>query len=1663
MEYQFREAAPEFKFRDAEPEKDTSILGQAKKTAEDFGGGVMAAVDMAASMPGLVGAAGAAGARGLDTTTGRSPTETVSEVMQSAQEGNPLNYLPDKYTALRGTTGYDVMNKTIGAGFSGIAQGAGNIAAYGADKLGVSPETIEKIGNWTDALVQAGMLAGGMKAGAGLKPGSLEFNKAVAPIAPKEAPFADSGRDLNYVPGQKRPLATGEQMRDTRLTTPDMPTVEPDKFSAYTWKNKKVLDDLDQYDYRRTTQIPGIDFTTFSLEDPKQLEHLQTKLADLGIVGDINQIRTLASQMQDKVMVADEQAKRMAHTITRRVPPLAVTPDSVISGYKAINASPMNSFVELVPTQLMELMRDHDRLTSPKGTSQFLEKENSVLNNGINKGLTLFFWPEEGRIVQSNGNTRRGVAGKHGMAEIPAYVRVMAGKIPEEWQKTAVSIPGLKWEGSEPKGQLAKPSEIGLPTRSLNEGVFNPQIKYAPEPTVSTIKMPAGTFQNNYLFTAQHEILGQEGARKGLSIIRDTSSIPWYRSVAKLLLNDEQFNPNFKWKSSGQLVNMKTGESDLGQYHPGRYEVAVRKDQIGNEYVFMHEMIHARAHAMVQQLIFGTLDRMHPSYDSAKRIVELWQNLSIESELGPGQGAGITSKPAIDPQPKSPLGKVAKAYGIKDPHEFIAEAFTNPEFQNLLKQISLPDHLQTKGFRYYWDAFVESLGNLIGIKRGDNNYLAATLEAGAELMRMSDKKDRTFYMKEQKPEQWTPRTLGVERTPNFMSDVIEAKQLGAIDRRPLQDVINDKRLTSENFKDLDTSHKGELMERIWGGAKWLGRQLADARTIEYLNKAVPGTGDLISNISGRVFLTDRWVKSQIEETLHGKEYQAYKYDPRGFVHRLGSRDGINPTFKWLGDKDGMAMLKTWLPNIGKKELFRSDFANDRQWQAYNVISNQLDRALGIVNGLREKVGRPIVERVMSYFPASRGRGDYKVVIKDGMGNDMNLSIFETEHEASHFVKTMKEHFPYADVSDPFHREAYKPGETDYTVWDEAERINNQNHELTQLIQRAKADYFTRMGMGGHLLKRRLGEDIGGYKGSDFNVKKAREGLQDYFEYLYQHAGNLQKGLIEKELNELTIAHPDGEQPLSVVAPNLSDYLHQFLNKARGSHVSLDQSEQVFFGEFTRALGLGVSAPQRGMAKLSRAAMVWYLFKAPFFMSQPFQTFNALPHLVDMKGSVTEASGHWLAGWQGMIAPGEAERAAVNWAVRNEYLDPTTQHLLDDYKAAVPTRVFLRASGAIEREFVRTPAFLAFEHALRDTITDPEKRYEAAAEKMAYSMSMTNRSNSPLVWEKLGIVGQGMRQLKSYSTNIWGQFTYFAKQAGVDHNYKPLGTFLATEALIGGVKGIIGIAEATALITAWNYMTSSNVRTPEEWMLTEGKPDAATYGLGSTVLGRDISNQVGNPSGFNYFDPIPFKFAFDIGKQNLEYAVAAGQGQLTDAIRLKTWLANTPTVLHEWLKNWWTKDGQPTPNPNINMQGTYFRDKQQTVLSTLSSARSVEETRADALQRFFKQHEQRLTTNRGQLQNSMVDDVLNGKGVDPSKIQEYMFQGGDVKNLSEDLKNTIIQRHRSAIFNDIINKSRSPSQAQKLRDVQPYLQNQPSNIYGGSSAPSQEYQFREEQR
>src|SRR3990167_5283853 len=287
-----------------------------------------------------------------------------------------------------------------------------------------------------------------------LKPTSIKPK-----VKPSEGIPYDSSAETSFPEMQVGKKQLSGQF-DTRLTTPDMPGIDWDTAAGYSPGIKfepsvgtsqklpkapelKLRTIKEEFERQQivSSQGDGIPFREMTIEDPKAIEFTQSELAKLSVKADVNETRLLISQMKGKIEQSLGETKRMFYTITNRIKPIAIDSEVASQGYKAIHVSPMAEHIELVPTQLMELMRHTDRLTNPE--KGFLDVERSVLKGGVNKGVSILYWPEEGRIVQDKRNVVRSIAAKHGMEEIPAYVKVMPGRVSEPYNKTAVSIPGL--------------------------------------------------------------------------------------------------------------------------------------------------------------------------------------------------------------------------------------------------------------------------------------------------------------------------------------------------------------------------------------------------------------------------------------------------------------------------------------------------------------------------------------------------------------------------------------------------------------------------------------------------------------------------------------------------------------------------------------------------------------------------------------------------------------------------------------------------------------------------------------------------------------------------------------------------------------------------------------------------------------------------------------------------------------------------------------------------------------------------------------------------------------------------------------------------------------------------------------------------------------------
>lgn len=76
------------------------------------------------------------------------------------------------------------------------------------------------------------------------------------------------------------------------------------------------------------------------------------------------------------------------------------------------------------------------------------------------------------------------------------------------------------------------------------------------------------------------------------------------------------------------------------------------------------------------------------------------------------------------------FGTFEKSYGLESVDEFVAEAFSNPKFQEELKGIPATQ----VGLKSAWDWFVKAVRNALGLSADSHNALSQVLEIGSRLM-----------------------------------------------------------------------------------------------------------------------------------------------------------------------------------------------------------------------------------------------------------------------------------------------------------------------------------------------------------------------------------------------------------------------------------------------------------------------------------------------------------------------------------------------------------------------------------------------------------------------------------------------------------------------------------------------------------------------------------------------------------------------------------------------------------------------------------------------------------------------------------------------------------------------------------------------------------------
>lgn len=1111
--------------------------------------------------------------------------------------------------------------------------------------------------------------------------------------------------------------------------------------------------------------------------------------------------------------------------------------------------------------------------------------------------------------------------------------------------------------------------------------------------------------------------------REGLELIQRSSKAPYYRELAKKLLEDPEFKPDFSIEPKGsEGLRLASGRNAPGRYTLSDHKIRIQEGLQGSEQLFLHEALHARTAAAVQ--VFkdtGVLPpRMRHLEVPIKRIFELYDSLKSMSRLN-------------------------DKYGLKDQHEFIAEGFANPAFQAELAQIKLPKELQTKGLKFYWDAFVSSVADMFGFKGKDQTYLSELLRAGSNLMTGMGSAERIHYANLLDPQ----KDLGGPTLKEF-------QRKGAV--KTLQEEAREMSLEGRHNTPIE-----KVVEKV------AGNRLEDF-TAEYGNMLWQATARAGSLVKENL-LIDTSIRQLMKDKMGSGPLIKWAIDSVSFIERESTRatkmaidQGLSDLRRMYhaGDKarsELVEMWKTWQENIGVRDLTRADFRTERQWNIYSKMRAVDDMLLDKVNAMRATVRdaegnilKPIA-RIPSHF---RGlwEGDYRVFAYDGAGNKKAAFGFETEWGARKAAEEFRKKHP--DLTVKFdHVKTDQYGIGNLSAFEDAIKVmSEKNDPIARALQETYKEILQRRGFGRTAVHRK---GIAGYLGSEgglMGLRNMERAFEQHVNQAHRYLANLEKQKVLADLQSVP-------KEIWDKMPHTKGFLEDYIRKTQGKVLRDNGWVDSALTGLSRAIGFGEHGPQKAVRGLSTVATLWWLTTPRFLLSQGVQSLNAVPKLVQKFGQIDAAKAYFTGLHRAIdkSARDATANEAIAWAKERGYLDATIHNLMEKGLSGRPIGSFADAAKevlswpaqGIERKLVRTPVFLAFEDALRPYVKDKAARFEEAAEYADYYMVNYGGSHAPMAYNKMGLTGEMAKPLKQYAHNTWGQFFEYSRNLKNKGEVAPLAYFLGVQASVAGLKGMMIVAEVTAIVTFLNYVFNLDIPTPEQLMLRGsskakeygvpgGLLDAMVYGGLSYALQTDISASVSAPGIPNMFSVPPVQFTYGLVRDLGNYVWKKAKGEDTDQDRLKALLAITPNAFHEWVKSLYKEEGQPTPNPyDKNLRGNYRRSETEDFMSKyITAAKPLDEAKADALMRAVKQDIQRDLKQKTDALDAIVDRIQNGQGIDERLMLKFIEQGGSPANLPQQIRNKIKERMMTGPERVRDMKNITPSNAHKLEVLEDYI-------------------------
>ena len=576
--------------------------------------------------------------------------------------------------------------------------------------------------------------------------------------------------------------------------------------------------------------------------------------------------------------------------------------------------------------------------------------------------------------------------------------------------------------------------------------------------------------------------------------------------------------------------------------------------------------------------------------------------------------------------------------------------------------------------------------------------------------------------------------------------------------------------------------------------------------------------DIIRNAERRASSAHSWMLYEMPSFKEWKE--------QGFVARMSKMKMEASVFFQLqktSNKDAGVVHDLFMKGFDESLPYNVNLKTNgghltpKQVKLYDTLSRLFKKQFDIIKEAEKDLDkRDKLQYREGWYPAVRN-GKYAVTLRYN-GNAVHVENFRSKVEANLFLQSLKKGGSTKIQADPIVERGDGEQLSQFIdgVTKAQDIIANMFPNAGDTVRKTIQQTLTNMQGGGVGVHNKFRSGMKGYRGSElFGLPEER--------------GNSFRRAIQDSMNE----YAAGVKSMYVMN-DLKDILHSEEAKAKNNPDSQAVAEQMVASALNRVDSKAFSSLDKFVRETWDTAMSHYkgelkqdgsdsfdayynrtlemfymtklLGKPLFAINQVITSLQAVRELSYDAGFLGPYAA--MAKGIGRLMTGHRELQQVLYAVSTNYhtFEPQFMealHLNEDGSNPsgvvwnnIKKYVFLNKLSEVGDSLSRVISFSAAYSMYRDAGKDTTTAMHKAMEVADQSMGLTGRSETPAMFTKMGLVGQGVKPLQMFAQNALGNFVADVKYAKIKNikTWAPLVNNILVMAATGGIQGTIFATE-----------------------------------------------------------------------------------------------------------------------------------------------------------------------------------------------------------------------------------------------------------------------------